>query len=49
MNSYLTELTGVLNQEIAVGEELSRNLDAQGRPSSPCCWKSRRASLGSAC
>lgn len=29
MNSYLTELTGVLNQEIAVGEELSRNLDAQ--------------------
>jgi len=31
MNSYLTELTGVLNQEIAVGEELSRNLEAQRR------------------
>ena len=31
MNSYLTELAGVLNQEIAVGEELSRNLDAQRR------------------
>lgn len=31
MNSYLTKLVGVLNQEIAVGEELSRNLDAQRR------------------
>jgi len=31
MNSYLNELTGVLNQEITVGEELSRNLEAQRR------------------
>jgi len=31
MNSYLNELTGVLNHEIAIGEELSRNLEAQRR------------------
>ena len=31
MNSYLTERTGVLKEEIAVGEELSRNLEAQRR------------------
>lgn len=31
MNIDLTELAGVLSEEIAVGEELSRNLEAQRR------------------